>query len=531
MKFRMQSQVKKYSTRNKPVCRVPTPCLSTSSRLFALVYDFTSLDYTEAQVGEEGSNQCSVKSFVYSRMTSFWVGLLLGSSLLQTLSTVRAQARSFGEQCLDDFKQGKEGFVLDTDESVKDGAQFITSPNLSRKKDCIVSCCKDPNCNLALMEDVDDDDKPPVANAGQDRVVQPQDVVALDGIESKDDKKIERYEWRLVQGNSSAVLEKSSLPDQVMVSNLFAGVYKFQLTVFDSIGQSDTAEVTILVLTPEQSQDHCLAPKKVGPCRGSFQRWHYNAVTEQCEEFTFGGCKENLNNYLSLKECTKACDGVSVRIPDTHGSGRMLPPRPTGEECGQPCKPEQFTCANGCCIDKSLECDKTPQCSDSSDEESCEKLNERFRILLQIPVDEQKVRCTEPPKTGPCRASMTNWYYDPLERKCFRFNYGGCEGNENRFETSENCLRNCKMVTEKDVFARGAFEYQEASQSQSGTIAIAVLLGVAILITLAVLGYCFLKGRKEQQQHQTRRMAVNGSQVSTMEDTHRLVYNSTTKPI
>ncbi|KAI1895442.1 hypothetical protein AGOR_G00106320 [Albula goreensis] len=513
-------------------------------------------------------------------MTSFWVGLLLGSSLLQTLSTVRAQARSFGEQCLDDFKQGKEGFVLDTDESVKDGAQFITSPNLSRKKDCIVSCCKDPNCNLALMEDdeeglikgcflfnclykqkyvcrfvkksgfnnyimnsvfekylegphisVDDDDKPPVANAGQDRVVQPQDVVPLDGIESKDDKKIERYEWRLVQGNSSAVLEKSSLPDQVMVSNLFAGVYKFQLTVFDSIGQSDTAEVTILVLTPEQSQDHCLAPKKVGPCRGSFQRWHYNAVTEQCEEFTFGGCKENLNNYLSLKECTKACDGVSVRIPDTHGSGRMLPPRPTGEECGQPCKPEQFTCANGCCIDKSLECDKTPQCSDSSDEESCEKLNERFRILLQIPVDEQKVRCTDPPKTGPCRASMTNWYYDPLERKCFRFNYGGCEGNENRFETSENCLRNCKMVTEKDVFARGAFEYQEASQSQSGTIAIAVLLGVAILITLAVLGYCFLKGRKEQQQHQTRRMAVNGSQVSTMEDTHRLVYNSTTKPI
>lgn len=57
--------------------------------------------------------------------------------------------------------------------------------------------------------------------------------------------------------------------------------------------------------------DHCLVPKKVGPCRGSFPRWHYSALSEQCEKFVFGGCNPNRNNYLSEEECKKACDQVS----------------------------------------------------------------------------------------------------------------------------------------------------------------------------------------------------------------------------
>lgn len=55
--------------------------------------------------------------------------------------------------------------------------------------------------------------------------------------------------------------------------------------------------------------DHCMAPMKIGPCRGSFPRWHYNAASEKCEKFDFGGCRENLNNYLSKDECDNACSG------------------------------------------------------------------------------------------------------------------------------------------------------------------------------------------------------------------------------
>lgn len=55
--------------------------------------------------------------------------------------------------------------------------------------------------------------------------------------------------------------------------------------------------------------DHCMAPKKVGPCRGSFPRWHYNAASQKCEQFIFGGCRENRNNYLLEEECKFACSG------------------------------------------------------------------------------------------------------------------------------------------------------------------------------------------------------------------------------
>ncbi|KAM9341328.1 kunitz-type protease inhibitor 1a [Symphorus nematophorus] len=500
------------------------------------------------------------------------LGACLLLFLLFLLDFTHGQA--VGEECLAQFKSGREDFILDADESVKDGATFLSSPKLDRYKDCVSACCKEPKCNVAFMEKgaeeglvnscflfdclykkkyacrfvrkkgymsyilesvydsylaVDEptnlSDRPPMANGGLDRVVQPQDILTLNGIQSKDDNGIASYQWQMLTKYPYAVIEKTNFDDQIMVSNLTSGVYKFQLTVIDTIGQSDSTKVTVLVLTPEQSEHHCMAPKKIGPCRGSFPRWHYNAASERCEQFTFGGCRENLNNYLSKEECTNACYG-SERSGKT---GRGLPlPTSQGEKCGAPCTTEQFTCDNGCCLDPGLECDSTPQCSDGSDEKKCADLDNKFRILLQIPVNEQKVRCTELPDTGSCRHSYTKWYYNPSHQGCFRFNYGGCFGNDNRFETKEACIRVCRGVTEKDVFARESDLANRVSHSETGILAAAILLGLAILILLGVLVYCLMKGRKKSSQHQ--RVPNNTVPVS-FEDRERLVYNSTTKPI
>lgn len=64
---------------------------------------------------------------------------------------------------------------------------------------------------------------------------------------------------------------------------------------------------------------------------------------------------------------------------------------------------------------------------------------------------------------------------------------------------------------------------------ETGILAIAVLLGLAIFILLCILVYCFVKGKHKSVQH--HRVPVSSAPVTTMEDRDRLVYNSTTKPI
>ncbi|XP_029590105.1 kunitz-type protease inhibitor 1b isoform X1 [Salmo trutta] len=517
-------------------------------------------------------------------MTALCIGSVLGSALLLLSIVCQDNAQvTNGENCAGNFNVGNANFVLDTEDSVKVGASFISSPTVTQAEDCVSYCCQDPNCNLALIENGEekgsvktcflfnclykreyvcrfvnkvgftnyildsvyedylggpestrgkiktrltpvtgDEDKFPTAKAGRDIVVQPNDTVTLNGIESWDDKVITSYKWSLVKGENTVEMTKTDLKDQVKLSNLKPGKYIFQLKVTDSSNQSAMDQVSVLVLTPEQSEGHCLVPKKVGHCRGAFPRWHYNGASEKCEEFTFGGCKGNRNNYISQQECSNACHGVSA------ASGRRIGVPTEGEVCGSPCNSGQFTCDNGCCLDEDLECDTVSQCSDGSDEASCDKLNQTFTRLLNIDVDKSRARCTKPPRTGMCRASHSHWYYDPLNRKCHRFTYGGCDGNDNNFDVEESCKETCKGVTEHDVFARGMFERYEEEESESGSIAIAIVLAVAIMGVLAALGYCFLKHRKDRSQHQP--VATNVPHVA-FEERDTLVYNTTTKPV
>lgn len=46
-----------------------------------------------------------------------------------------------------------------------------------------------------------------MANGGQDRVVQPQDIVMLNGVESKDDKGVASYQWQMLTAYPYAVIE------------------------------------------------------------------------------------------------------------------------------------------------------------------------------------------------------------------------------------------------------------------------------------------------------------------------------------
>ncbi|XP_078262359.1 kunitz-type protease inhibitor 1-like [Rhinoraja longicauda] len=475
-------------------------------------------------------------------------------------------------QCLANYELGREDFVLDTDDSVAAGASFLSSPNVSRARDCVLMCCRSRDCNVVLLEDKDGQsgtapelrsiegcflfdclynkeyvcrffrregfsnfilrevyqeylrprspgagDKLPMAKAGRDRIVQPNEEVTLSGLDSRDDFNIVEFNWVLLKGEPSVKLSTTKNQDEVVASNLKVGVYTFQLMVTDTAKQKTTDDMNITVLSPEQSEEYCNADRKIGPCRGAFPRWYYNAEDKKCEIFTYGGCKANKNNFVDQKECEQACVGVKV---GTKSSGRSGLPQCTGA-----CTEQQFKCEDNCCIDANLECDGTRHCSDNSDESGCEHIRDRFNRLLDINIPKEKARCVYPPKTGPCRADFSRFYYNPLSKSCERFTYGGCDGNENRFMEEGKCMAACHGVTEKDVFARGSFERQKEEKSSNAGIAIAVVLVICIAVVLAILVYYVLKMKRNRPQ-----ASPTSSSGSTTEEVKKLMHMDT-KPV
>ncbi|RMC05001.1 hypothetical protein DUI87_18181 [Hirundo rustica rustica] len=56
-----------------------------------------------------------------------------------------------------------------------------------------------------------------------------------------------------------------------------------------------------------EKQRACLLPPDDGPCRALVPRWYYDRHTQSCQEFTYGGCYGNANNFLTFDDCEKSC--------------------------------------------------------------------------------------------------------------------------------------------------------------------------------------------------------------------------------
>ncbi|KFW85548.1 Amyloid-like 2, partial [Manacus vitellinus] len=82
---------------------------------------------------------------------------------------------------------------------------------------------------------------------------------------------------------------------------------------------------------------------------------------------------------------------------------------------------------------------------DYNEETPTEPSNDKAVAEKEVSSDMKSV-CSQEALTGPCRAVMPRWYFDPNKRKCIRFIYGGCGGNRNNFESEEYCMAVCKKM-------------------------------------------------------------------------------------
>lgn len=73
--------------------------------------------------------------------------------------------------------------------------------------------------------------------------------------------------------------------------------------------------------------------------------------------------------------------------------------------------------------------------------------------------------CSLPSAAGPCRGNFERWYFDVGMQKCLPFDYGGCRGNENRFETMDECTEACALSQSHSL------QHNTSSESQPSTVA------------------------------------------------------------
>uniref|UniRef100_A0A3P9QBV9 Serine peptidase inhibitor, Kunitz type, 2 n=1 Tax=Poecilia reticulata TaxID=8081 RepID=A0A3P9QBV9_POERE len=74
-----------------------------------------------------------------------------------------------------------------------------------------------------------------------------------------------------------------------------------------------------------------------------------------------------------------------------------------------------------------------------------------FRKKQQREADQEAPTdiCRQPQRTGPCRGAFPRFFYNVTSQTCTSFIYGGCQNNDNNFQTQEECDNTCSGVTGK----------------------------------------------------------------------------------
>ncbi|CAL8397185.1 unnamed protein product [Gadus morhua 'NCC'] len=174
----------------------------------------------------------------------------------------------------------------------------------------------------------------------------------------------------------------------------------------------------------------CLLQVDEGPCRALIPRYYYNTITQKCEEFHYGGCNGNANNFKSYKECLKTC----YRIPKVPQMCRFP------QEIG-PCRAHH----------KLYSFNMTTMQCEAFGYGGCQGNENRFLDLKVCneycsPHKTIPILCLDLLDRGKCAASIPRFYYKASSGTCEEFSYSGCGGSSNNFVSRRSCTDLCVKI-------------------------------------------------------------------------------------
>ncbi|CAF0753758.1 unnamed protein product [Didymodactylos carnosus] len=188
----------------------------------------------------------------------------------------------------------------------------------------------------------------------------------------------------------------------------------------------------------------CHQPMTRGSCDQQITRWYYNSRDQYCYPFQYTGCHGNSNQFETENECRNFCNAKEKDIC-------------TIEKDPGPCDQyrimwyydqQEKKCKNfyyGSCGGSS---------NRFSTEQECQlrcvlKLNESSVNSVCVQPLDQGYTCNISSTSTTTASPVSKYYFEPLQQKCISFLFHGCGGNENRFDSEQECKENCSSSMPK----------------------------------------------------------------------------------
>ncbi|XP_023333697.1 papilin [Eurytemora carolleeae] len=179
----------------------------------------------------------------------------------------------------------------------------------------------------------------------------------------------------------------------------------------------------------------CFLKRVVGPCKGNYMEWFYDAPSRSCKQFAYGGCLGNGNRFATKEDCQDVCSPDN-KIPVCN--------KPKAEgACTGDFKRWFFNSKSGVCEEFSYS-----GCLGNNNRFMSKDLCENACKHSAKEIKTEEV-CGLMLEDGNCTNLENNnivpkWGYNPLLRRCVPFYLSGCgEPNINNFRTLQDCEEMC----------------------------------------------------------------------------------------
>lgn len=200
------------------------------------------------------------------------------------------------------------------------------------------------------------------------------------------------------------------------------------------------------------AKDTCHKAAETGNCQNYEARWYYDTKEERCRQFYYGGCGGNDNNFGTEDACLSRCERKQP-------PPQQQPPPPPPPSQSQPDR------------DNEVEPFQREHCFLESDAGPCRAIQRKYYYNSRDGVCDVfayggcggnqnnfdtiedcedrcgnvQNECTLPPVRGRCQENVTRFYYDQRTDQCYQFDYSGCRGNKNNFYTADECAARCQQ--------------------------------------------------------------------------------------